>query len=213
MNCPVCEAIVLKQITHSRGREYGSCENCGLFFMLPEHRQPPEAEKYRYTLHNNSIEEPGYVKYLEGFLNAAVYSCVEKGASVLDYGSGPEPVMVQLMKRRGYKALGYDPYFSPDKSVLNKVYDCVTCVEVIEHMVNPSRLFKDAARMLPPDRMLFIRTELHAGDDEAFRTWWYPEDETHVSFFAPKTIEHLCVFHGFSLEWIKKGHYISCVKK
>ncbi len=57
-----------------------------------------DEERAEYDLHENSIEDMGYVNYLDNFLIKAVDPYINEGQA-LDFGCGPEPVLAELLKR------------------------------------------------------------------------------------------------------------------
>ena len=77
--------------------------------------------------------------------------------------------------------------FVPNDAALKSTYDFVTCTEVMEHFHEPRRDLAVMARLLRPGSWLAITTAL-VDDGTDFATWWYARDETHVSFYRPKTV-------------------------
>lgn len=117
---------------------------------------------------------------------------------VLDYGSGPNPVLVELLQRRGYRAVGYDPLFAPDTD-LSEPFDAILAVEVFEHFAAPAREIKRITSLLRPGGRLIIHTLLHRGPN-SFGDWWYARDLTHVTFYSLRTMRWIADkfrFHRF----------------
>ena len=88
-------------------------------------------ERQRYLEHNNTIENTGYVKMFETFIDNALQPKFTAADKILDYGSGPNPVFAQIMRRQGKVVDIYDPYFSPLTEYLHRQYDMITLTEVI----------------------------------------------------------------------------------
>ena len=112
------------------------------------------------------------------------------GSFGLDFGSGPEPTLSIMFEEEGHKMNIYDPYYAPDKIVLNEQYDFVTASEVVEHLHNPAIEFDLLWSILKPGGWLGLMTKL-ALDKEAFAKWHYKNDPTHVCFFSKETMEWL----------------------
>jgi cyclopropane fatty-acyl-phospholipid synthase-like methyltransferase len=136
------------------------------------------------------MENVGYVNMFNRFIAAAVDPFINTGSG-LDFGSGPGPVLYELLKQKGFTMTHYDPYFHDDKTVLTKTYDLITSTEVFEHLSNPLTTFKTLANMLNKDGVLAIMTSFHPQDDETFLSWWYRRDPTHIAFYTETTFKHL----------------------
>lgn len=189
MTCLLCENSTLQSVKHVArpGFRYFHCAECDLIFLNPAQRLNESFEKSRYLLHDNSETEEGYIAFLEKFLLE-----VDKlqPQSILDFGSGPKPVMAELMRKRGWEVGIYDYYFASDEKVFRRTYDLITMHEVLEHLKNPLQSLQMLVKLLNPDGHIFVRTELHQGTLD-FSSWWYAKDPTHVCFFSEKTFEFL----------------------
>lgn len=160
-----------------------------------------ESEKNRYLEHQNAELTDGYKKFLHNIIDplASIQSNLDRG---LDFGCGPYPMMSKLLSNEGFLVENYDPFFYP--LVLDdKMYDFITLCEVIEHFSHPKLELNKIKKMLRLGGHLYIQTSLlHSGID--FKSWWYKDDITHVSFFSEKTIRYICQSVGF--EQIEVSH-------
>jgi pseudouridine kinase len=180
----------------------------------------PDAERARYTLHDNSLKNVGYKRYLEDFLASVVgYPEILNAGfcdswRFFDYGSGPEPALVSLMRERGFEARGWDPFFAPEEKCYPGGADIVTCLEVAEHFIDPEKDFASLASCVSPGGFLALGTHLlddlprqeSSPDAEtyaAFSSWWYRQDPTHVSFYTKKSL--VLIAHKLGLEWLGAG--------
>ena len=182
--CPLCGAGETRPIQGER-RSFLYCLECDLIFEQSAHHLSPEEERHRYEQHNNSPDNPGYVKLLSEVLDLVKRFGPAEG-SVLDYGCGPGPVFVDMCRQAGYDAYGYDPYFFdelPDK----KCFDVISAVEVWEHFRNPANEIRSLLSLLVPEGLLVVRTLFHNGADD-FPTWWYNKDDTHLAFYSQNTM-------------------------
>ncbi len=188
-----------------RDRHYARCERCGGITLNREFLPAPEAERARYDLHRNSLADPGYRAWLEGFLDDAFRGMGTRDGSasasvrtVLDYGSGPEPALVTLLRERGLDARGWDPYYAPAGGSPPDSADLVTCLEVAEHFFEPARSFADLASRVRPGGWLAVGTR--TVPDTPFERWWYREDSTHVAFWTERAFELCAADTG--LQWL-----------
>jgi hypothetical protein len=192
--CIVCGAktntLTDSELTNPEPVIYHVCTTCNLITKAPFTHPTHEDEKTLYTHHNNSMENVGYVNMFNRFIAAAIDPFINTGSG-LDFGSGPGPVLYELLKQKGFTMAHYDPYFHDEKTVLTKTYDLITSTEVFEHLSNPLTTFKTLAKMLNKDGILAIMTSFHPKDDETFLSWWYRRDPTHISFYTDKTFEYL----------------------
>jgi len=171
-----------------------------------------EEERQIYDLHINSIENEGYVSMFKNFLNAGVLPFKTSGY-LLDYGSGPEPVLTELVNRDySFLTAHYDLHYAPDKSFENRTYDVIVSTEVIEHVDDPIAFIQSLSHLLAPDGIISIMTLFHSNDDEAFLNWWYRRDATHISFFTETTLKVLAEMTSLHVIYTD-GKRITTLKK
>ena len=206
MNCHICnkksEGFVVKRKKWEK--IYYKCPRCEYIFIDPKELLNTKEELGRYEEHNNSIEDSGYRNYFKDFIEYSMEG-VDKDASILDYGSGPQPVLASVMEELGYTNVSiYDKYFTKEELDPNKKYDLITSTEVVEHIYEPMDTFRDLANRLVSGGRLVIMTNFHLNDMEHFRKWWYTNDPTHVVFYNVKTMEYIADFLG--LEVVKTNN-------
>jgi len=170
---------------------YWRCEACGSVFMDPTAYLGDEGEKSRYLRHENSLQEPGYRGYLGAFLDGILaFEGIEPNGieRVFDYGSGPTPALVELLRLRGFQASGWDPFFDPRGKSFEGGADLVTCLEVAEHFQNPMKGFCGLAQNARPGGWIAVATHVVNPDRQTlardFPAWWYRQDPTHVVFYT-----------------------------
>ncbi len=165
--------------------------------LLPQFRPPPKAERERYLRHENSRKDPGYLAYLNTFIDVVAPrgSPGEEhdltGRAVLDFGSGPNPVLPDLIAGRGALVETYDPFFSRGDTWKAQTYGLIVLHEVIEHLFEPIQTVRYLRDLLAPDGRIAVRTRFHPPSTNQFLEWWYRRDTTHVCFFAPSTMEQI----------------------
>lgn len=203
--CPLCHDK--KPALYARHqREYYLCGKCSLVFVLPGEHLNEEDEKKRYDLHTNSPDDPGYKKYLSKVLDP-LCERVPKGASGLDFGSGPGPTLSKMFEEQGYKMNIYDHFYARDEDVLQQKYDFITSTEVIEHLYDPHSVLQRLWKMLEKDGILALLTQPYP-EQKMFEAWYYKNDPTHVCFFSLCTMEWLAEKWEARLEVIGKDLFI-----
>jgi 2-polyprenyl-3-methyl-5-hydroxy-6-metoxy-1,4-benzoquinol methylase len=200
--CKICSHDVRTIYDRQFDVNYYYCTNCRFLFMEEEKILPPEQEQKRYLHHTNTLEDSGYVNTLKTFINKSITPFQQNIKTALDFGSGPGPVLSQLLREMEYEVDIYDIYFDPEKVYLNKTYDLITCTEVLEHLKDPLETMRMLKDHLNPGGILAVMTlfhpvyELSAAPDQlpcekVFKDWWYRRDPTHISFFRPETFYYV----------------------
>lgn len=163
--------------------------------MHPDFYPLPIAEKRRYELHNNDVEDPGYRSFVKPIVDyvSQNHSATERG---LDFGAGPGPVIAELLAKRGYQLSLYDPFFHDNQELLENKYDYVIACEVVEHFHNPQKEFDRLAKLLSEKGSLVIMTGLFSENCD-FESWYYKNDETHVFFYSHDTFKYIKSAYGF----------------
>ncbi|HPF39028.1 MAG TPA: class I SAM-dependent methyltransferase [Phycisphaerae bacterium] len=193
--CPLCNGPAdCRPLNPARPLRH--CRQCDLIFASPETHPDPDAERERYLRHENSLDDPGYVATFDAVLELMGRRATAAGHT-LDFGSGPTPVLVELLRRQGFDAVGYDPYFAPDTD-LSGPFDAIVSVETFEHFARPRRELETLRARLAPGAPLIVKTLFHPGPD-ALDGWHYLRDHTHVSFYSAATFEWIASGFDFRL--------------
>ncbi|MEX0684537.1 MAG: class I SAM-dependent methyltransferase [Balneolales bacterium] len=196
INCPLClQKGPFEQVEDMFNRVHYHCPNCMLVFADPKHHLSGIGEKERYLEHNNGIQYPGYVRFLNQAIDPTL-PYLNNSMNGLDYGCGPGPTLSLLLKRQGISCEDYDPIFFPKE--LNSTYDFIFATECFEHFFNPDEELKRLKKLLSPGGIITIMT-IQWANLEDFPSWHYAKDPTHVSFFHPMTFRFICNHYGFEL--------------
>lgn len=187
--CPLCDHRSSLPFWQDNRRPYRRCPICALVFVPACYRPTPDEEKQEYDRHRNSPRDPGYRAFL-GRIFQPLLLRLPPEASGLDFGCGPGPTLSGMFAEAGFRMAVYDPFYAPDKRVLQTRYDFITCSEVVEHLHHPGRELAALYRMLVPGGWLGVMTKLVI-DRQAFARWHYKNDPTHVCFFSRETFRFL----------------------
>ena len=205
--CPLCTCERAVFFSKDRFREYYHCPECDLIFVPSQYHLTPQQEKERYDLHENDPQNLGYRKFLSTLVNPLA-EIVPKGSLGLDFGSGPEPVMANMLKDLGYEIVLYDKYYANDSKALDQQYDFITCCETIEHFSNPKKELELMLRILKPGGWLGIKTNLYDSRTQTFDNWHYKRDLTHICFFSECTIKFIKNQYSMKLLYQSKSSFI-----
>ncbi len=185
MDCPLCFETEPRHYHCDRRREYLQCGRCDLVFVPSSYHLDRGAERAEYELHENDPADSGYRRFLSR-LAEPLARHLPPGASGLDFGCGPGPALAAMLQEQGFSVSLYDPFFFPDRSVLDDSYDFITATEVVEHLHHPGAELDRLWAGLRPGGWLGVMTKL-VRDPEAFAQWHYKNDMTHVCFFSAAT--------------------------
>ncbi len=186
MPCSLCNCST-QEFQTVNDREYVQCSGCKAILLSPENYLSPQAEKFWFGLHNNDVNDPGYIAFVSPIVNR-IKADFPKKSQGLDFGCGTGPVIASELIKSGYAVALYDPYFHPNKNVLRNKFDFIICCEVMEHFKNPFKEFLLLRSLLTDNGKLYCKTEMW-NDALDFQNWHYKNDLTHVIFYNRETLE------------------------
>lgn len=198
LRCPLCGGSETHLHHSDPGREFHLCAACTLIFVPAAQHPSAEDERHRYAQHRNDGGDPRYVDFLRR-LGDPLSERLAVGASGLDFGAGPGPVLARLLSDRGFPTVSYDPVFFPDESLLERSYDFIACSEVVEHLHRPGPVFDRLRGMLRPEGILGVMTRFYG--EVPFADWWYRRDPTHVCFYRAETMRWIARRHEWRVEF------------
>ena len=221
--CKICAQNTSLIFDEQLEVEYYYCVNCRFISRDEEKSLSPEQEKQRYLLHNNTRADSGYVDMLNAFIEQSITPFHTGIETVLDFGSGPNPVLAQLLEEKGCRVDIYDIYFAPVEVYRDKTYDLIVCTEVIEHLTNPLAVLRLLREHLKPGGILAIMTLFHPVYERSsspeqlpcervFKEWWYRRDPTHISFFRPETFYYIAKLLDFTILMMDQRNTVSFQK-
>lgn len=199
MKCTICNTTTQSFDDLELKKTFYQCPNCELIFLDKKFHVNLQDEKTLYDFHNNSFEDLGYVKMFENFLDFFWKDIKNKTKTALEFGSGPGPVLYELLKRKDLEVDCYDKFYQPNKVYENKKYDLITSTEVFEHLEDPKGVLTLLTSHLNEGGVIALMTLFHTNKQSEFLKWWYRRDPTHITFFTPKSIEELAIECGLNV--------------
>ena len=196
MNCGLCGNPQCISIGSDSRRSYVQCRRCQLITVPREQWLSPEMEKQRYSLHDNTIANEGYRRFLDEIVDV-IAALKTPSARILDFGSGENKVISTLLGNRGFRCTSYDPLYSIGMDVLKTRYDSLVLCEVIEHLREIKQEVDRLGGLVQRNGNIVIRTQLYPSSNSFF-TWWYIQDLTHINFFSESTLEYIAQSIGMS---------------
>ncbi len=187
--CPLCHEKTHDEFYHDQRRTYFVCHTCHLVFVPPEQFLSEVDEKTAYDHHQNSPTDPEYRRFLSR-LFLPLQERLVPNSHGLDFGSGPGPTLSVMFEEMGHAVMLYDHFYAHNPSALSQSYDFITATEVVEHLHDPATILSQLWTLVKAGGYLGLMTKL-VRDQEAFATWHYKNDLTHVCFFSRSTFEWL----------------------
>ncbi len=200
--CPLSSENTLHQFHENKKRSYLQCGTCEVVSVPKQFHLSAAQEKAQYDLHQNTFEDAGYRQFLSRAFEPLA-ARIHSESLGLDFGCGPGTVISQMAKERGILIKNYDLYYFNQPELLKKQYSFITMTEVIEHIANPQLLFIQLNSILKQAGILAIMTK-RVINQQAFSTWHYKNDPTHICFYSLKTFEWIGRTFNWRLEIIDK---------
>ncbi|TCS43799.1 class I SAM-dependent methyltransferase [Reinekea marinisedimentorum] len=187
--CPLCQSPDCHAFFADKQRAYRQCRQCQLVFAEPASWPNARDEKALYDLHENSLEDKGYNRFLARIVDPLT-DRVSPPAQLLDFGCGPAPALANQLRQLGFEVSLYDSFYYPETQALQHSYDAIVATEVIEHLHQPRIELERLWAHLQPGGWLALMTQ-RVIDAKAFKTWQYKNDPTHVCFFHERSFHWL----------------------
>ena len=108
-NCLICGSETTNLVDSQIRVTHSYCNKCEFIYKNKEFHLSLDVEHENYKMHNNSFESEGYVQIFVNLVNEYIKPLNIKG-KVLEFGSGPGPVLKELLLREGYDVFDFDPF-------------------------------------------------------------------------------------------------------
>ena len=211
MICNLCRSNAAASFETTDNKIYWSCTFCGCKYLDKSFFIDLQEEEKRYLEDNNDVKDKEYRKFLSK-LSHPLKEKIHHGCDGLDFGCGTGPALADMLIEEGFNVSLYDPFFYPEKDVLSKQYDFITCTETAEHFHDPFKEFNTLNDLLKPGGWLGVMT-CFLTSDEMFENWYYRRDPTHVTFYCEKTFQVIasqrnwkCEIKSKDVVFMQKNH-------
>jgi SAM-dependent methyltransferase len=199
LDCPLCQSSSGFEFYQDKARKYLRCDVCKLVYVPSQFYLSTNAEKAEYDKHCNSPDDLGYRRFLSRIATPLLES-IAPASWGLDFGCGPGPTLSVMLEEQGHQVNLFDIYYANHPEVWEQHYDFICATEVFEHLSQPARELKKMLSVLKSNGCLALMTKL-VFSREAFATWHYKNDPTHICFYSELTFDWIA--GNYNLRWQK----------
>lgn len=204
-SCPLCSCSSQKVKKSIDGYTIVSCEHCSFLYVAnPDESTVSEGDTNPEDIRHTSIPSP---RRRHHYICRLIEMKYGGGAKVLEVGAG-YGALGKLLKGNGHHYTGFEPsqvratvasdggvnviddFYDPE--VLEQDHDVVVLDNVLEHVLNPVELFKDASKSLGTNGITIVIVpsrydlrRLHPGWNSS--QFWIPQ--AHINFFRPTDLQ------------------------
>lgn len=199
--CRVCKSPA--PLFYQDTRTFHKCPNCWLIFTNDFPDKTLEENHYKSQWQTTEPEfwknqTTALISYIQAYFSPK---------NILDFGAGSGE-MARELRSQGYQVTALEPMrdgYLKDQQY-PQLFDVVIAVEVIEHLPNPWEELEQIEKVLEPEGIMVFSTGLtnpfiEAPDAvEHFKTWWYKDDPTHLSFFCNHTLGVMAELRDYTID-------------
>lgn len=239
--CPLCGKDEYSEIYKERGGlGIVRCKNCGLIYVNPRLKNPEgvywgDAEKYlkeaklifegKATHHRdpNYLDDLEFIRHYKpsgNFLDVGTnMGFFLRNAKRWEgwnlFGVEPSPSLSEIARR--HFGLNIKTAFLEDAGFESGFFDIITMTDVFEHITDPGKILDEAARIIKPDGILFIKVPNGLFNLFKFRIakltgrlkdYDIFDSYEHVVHYSAGTIKKMLEKHNFRILRIKIGRPI-----
>ncbi|EWH08774.1 type 12 methyltransferase [Catenovulum agarivorans DS-2] len=201
-SCPLCLSEDTQLYHQDKKRPYLNCSTCQLVFVPKQYHLSPADEKAEYDMHDNCSADQGYRRFLSRTWQP-LKKRLTHNMRGLDFGCGEGAVLSQMAKEDGYHMENYDLFYHPDQQVLQQQYHFITLTEVIEHIADSDKIWRQLDSLLAQQGILAVMTKRVLSLND-FAKWHYKNDPTHISYYCEFTFCYLATKFNWTFEIIDK---------
>lgn len=194
--------------------DYFLCPSCGFMFTpFMDNWGAGDFAKYVYNK-DYPLMDGSYNGYRAGAAANIFFLAFHEHMAALDFldyggGLGIQSVLVKAFGAK--RSFTYDP-FAANMQRPEGVFNMVSCLEVLEHSIDPRKTIADLISFADPDSsLIFISTETPPKDIHTQKThWWYVCPRVgHVSFLSARAMEMVFAEHGWRMVHIESHTHIA----
>ncbi|WVM93761.1 class I SAM-dependent methyltransferase [Halopseudomonas pachastrellae] len=185
--CPLCSSPAHWMLS-DRKRSYWQCERVSDGARARAMAMTAKQEKAEY---DRPRKPPRMIRATGAFSRAwRAAAAAPAAGQLLRLWLCPGPALALMLREQGHQVSLHDLYYHPNPAALEQQWDFITATEVVEHLAAPRAVLEQLWRCLKPGGWLGLMTK-RVTNPEAFSTWHYKSDPTHISFFSEHSFHWL----------------------
>lgn len=173
---------------------YHKCSACGFIFTKAfDHYALKDFQDHIYNDDYLAVD-PEFLSIRpqrNAILIENLFSSYKEDIRILDYGGG-NGALGEHLKQKGFRNVTtFEPFNERYASKPNGMYNLIVAFEVVEHLSNPYKTFKDLISFMNHHRGIFMFSTVVQPNniDKAKAGWWYIAPRNgHISIYTFQSI-------------------------
>lgn len=187
--------------------EYHKCKWCDTLFA-------PEIMAWPFEKVASDIYNDDYVKYDPDYVYSRAYNNYKNilnnilPCRHLDYGAG-NGQLSNLLAKDGWFSYSFDPFSDNKDKLLSEHYGLITAFEVLEHVSDIHKVFRDFDKLLTlsPEALIWCSSLL----DQDINSWYTSPRNGHILLHTTKGIRFLA--QEYNMQYIDNGYQFGFTRK
>lgn len=212
MNCPICFSASTCFFAQKDMYIFYRCSQCKTIFLesLPSQKKIKGYYLKQFS-YNVGLQNEKIIRYRSSLILRRIKRLYPLAKTLCDVGSG-YGFFLDEAQAQGFRVVGIEPsesmaHYSKNKYGIptftgelksfiansHKQYDVVSCIHVIEHVVNPREFITSLLKLVKLGGILYLETP--NSDSHLL----YAEKEDYTFLIPP---DHLWLFSRYSIKWL-----------
>lgn len=114
---------------------------------------------------------------------------------------GIDPLLDRLFKKVASKEIHYLRSIGENLPFTSEKFDVAICYNVLDHTVDPKKVFEETSRVLKPQGTFLLCVNIHSTMIRALNSLWRELDKEHPYHFGLDQVKYMMRLKGFRILW------------